>query len=328
MNERTHIGNETNAPDRNDERSVAKLLNLAGPRARISPAIERRVHAKVYGEWRRSSVVARSMRWAAPLALAAAILLAVAIGIRAPDVSLQPIGSVALVTGDASAGPATVAAGSTIHAGDSIRSGAQGISIRLNNGVSIRLREDSELAFADAGELTLASGGLYADTGQTIYRSGHLVVHTPTATTTDIGTQFMVTYSSDTMSVAVREGIVDVASSTQNFTATAGEKLTVKPGADVTTEVIPTSHESWEWAEELAPPYDIENRSLLDFLKWFARETGRELSFASDDVRMSAMRTRLHGSIADMTPLEAANSVLSSTAFRYRINQQNVEIDK
>lgn len=328
MNERTNIGNEVSAPDRNDERSVAKLLNLAGPRARISPDIERRVHSKVYDEWRRSSVIARGMRRAIPYALAATVLLAVAIGMRAPDVSLKPIGSVALVAGGASAAGATFIPGSTIHAGDTIRSGAQGISIRLNNGASLRLRANSEVLFADAGELTLESGGLYADTGQPIYRSGHLVVHTPTATTTDIGTQFMVTYASDTMSVAVREGIVDVASGQQNFTATAGEKLTVKPGDDVTTEEIPTSHESWEWAEELAPPYDIENRSLLDFLKWFARETGRELSFASDDVRLSAMRTRLHGSIANMTPLEAANSVLSSTAFRFQINQQNVQIDK
>lgn len=328
MNERTNIDDEAIARERVDEQSVARLLNLAGPRIRIPPEIERRVHARVHDEWRRSSAVARGMRRAIPFALAAAVLLAVAIGMRTPEVAVQPIGSVARVVGDPLPGGTILTAGSTIHAGDTISSGPQGISIRLNNGVSIRLRENSQVVFKDAGELTLESGDLYADTGQAIYRSQHLVVHTPAATTTDVGTQFMVTYRSDAMSVAVREGMVDVASDKQSYTAVAGEKLTVNSANDIRTEEIPTSHDTWAWAEKLAPPYDIENRSLLDFLKWFARETGRELTFASNDVRVSAMRTRLHGSISDLTPIEAAHSVLSSTAFRYQINQQSVQIDK
>lgn len=328
MNEQTSNGDNPRNRDRHDEIAVARLLHLAGPRAGIPSGIERRVYATVYEEWRRSSAVARGMRRAFPFALAAAILLAIAIGLRAPDVPLQPIGSVALVVGKPLPGEAKLAAGNTIHAGDTVRSGPQGVSIRLNNGVSIRLRENSEVMFAGTDELTLASGVLYADTGQPIYRSRYLVVHTPGATTSDVGTQFMVTYRDDTLSVAVREGMVDVARDDRNYTAIAGEKLTVTLANDVLTEEIPASHATWTWVEQLAPPYDIENRSLLDFLKWFARETGRELSFASDDVRLSAMRTKLHGSISDMTPTEAAHSVLSSTDFGYRIDQQSVQIGK
>lgn len=327
MNKGTIIQGKANTPNGEDEMSIAKLLNLAGPRASISPAIERRVHAKVYDEWLHSSRAARGFRRAIPFALAASILVAVVIGLRAPEVSMQPIGSVARVTGAAPANGPVVTVGELIYAGEDISTGTQGLSLRLNNGVSVRINAESQLSFENANELTLKSGMLYADTGQSIYNSRHIVVHTPAATTTDIGTQFMVSYRDDEMSVAVREGTVDVAHQDNNYTAIAGEKLTVTPRDDVRTAEISTSDGSWAWAEALAPDFEIENRSLLDFLKWFVRETGRELQFSSNEVRMSAMRTKLHGSISDMTPLEAAQSVLSTSGFQYRIDPESVHID-
>ena len=41
---------------------------------------------------------------------------------------------------------------------------------------------------------------------------------------------------------------------------------------------------------------------------------------------MSAMRTDLHGSVADFEPLEALESVLATTSFRYRIEADKIVV--
>jgi hypothetical protein len=82
----------------------------------------------------------------------------------------------------------------------------------------------------------------------------------------------------------------------------------------------------WDWTASLAPVFDIENKSLLDFLRWAARETGRELVFEDNELRMSAMRTDLHGSVEDFEPLEAVESVLATTNFRYRLEADRIVI--
>ena len=66
----------------------------------------------------------------------------------------------------------------------------------------------------------------------------------------------------------------------------------------------------------------------MDFLRWAARETGRELVFETNELRMSAMRTDLHGSVSDFDPLEAVESVLATTRFKYRIEADKIVIEQ
>ncbi|HWM27168.1 MAG TPA: STN domain-containing protein, partial [Woeseiaceae bacterium] len=98
------------------------------------------------------------------------------------------------------------------------------------------------------------------------------------------------------------------------------------PNDDVVFDKLAPYDSSWKWAEGLAPAFDIENRTLLDFLKWASRETGRELVFEDDITRMYAMGTRLHGSVSNFTPSEALESVLPTTRFKYRLNARQIII--
>ena len=108
--------------------------------------------------------------------------------------------------------------------------------------------------------------------------------------------------------------------------AVAGERLRIDASGDAVVGAVESHTDFWAWATELAPPFDIENKSLLDFLRWAARETGRELVFEDQDLRMSAMRTDLHGSVAGFQPMEAIESVLATTSFRYRIEPDRIII--
>jgi len=53
-----------------------------------------------------------------------------------------------------------------------------------------------------------------------------------------------------------------------------------------------------------------------------------QLVFESDDLRMSAMRTDLHGPISGLKPKEAMVAVMATTSFRYRIESGTIYIER
>jgi hypothetical protein len=68
--------------------------------------------------------------------------------------------------------------------------------------------------------------------------------------------------------------------------------------------------------------------SLLDVLRWAARETGRELVFADPELELAAMRADVSGSLPNVAPIEAATSVLAATRFTYRIEAARIVIER
>ena len=346
MNENTGQGY---SQDRDDE-TMQRLLRLAGPRPPIPADVEARVYERVHREWQTASqppdgsrvyrFVRREWekdttrrpyrRWALPAALAASVVLAVTVVLQPPPSAPArvTIGTVARVV-DAAASGALPAAGQPVYAGDVLATGAgQKLSVVINNAVSLRLDEDTTLAAVARDEFRLESGRVYADTGDFMYRDHGLVVHTPMGTVTDVGTQFAVQLAAGALDVAVREGRVDVSRGADEFVAVAGERLRLQEDEAAQMDAIAPHDPYWDWTTSLAPVFDIENKSLLDFLRWAARETGRELVFEDNELRMSAMRTDLHGSVEDFEPLEAVESVLATTRFRYRLEADRIVIER
>lgn len=316
----------TDAEVRPDD-AVSTLMNLAGPRAEIPADIEKRVHDNVHQHWQRSTNRKKTLRWAVPASLAATILIALAINFQAPDVPLRPVGTIAYVYGDPGSTSTAFVVGDTVYIGDDLETGPDsGMSILLADEISLRIAASTSIRLDQVDEITLFHGQVYADSGERIYRDRHLTINTSGGSATDIGTQFSVAYEGSRMSVAVREGRVDVSHDQSVMTAEAGDRLVLQPGLDVSVDQVAPYDASWDWATSLAPEFDIANRSLLNFLKWAARETGKTLVFSSDEVRMAAMRTELFGSIKSFTPEEALASVLPTTKFDYEIDEQSITI--
>ena len=306
--------------------SIAELLRLAGPRPAVPPDVEQRVHDAVRAEWRSTVRQRRALRWSVPIALAAAIVLAVALVTRGPEVRTAPIATVAVVDSDTGVLANGLSPGDAVYPGDEIATGDFGAALAANNGLSLRLDVGTSITLESAEELILRTGRIYADTGEAMYSESSITVRTGVGTAMDIGTRFAVAFLDGEMSVAVREGKVDVSGDRGSYTAEAGDMLTLTPNADVVFEELAPYDSSWAWAEALAPTFDLENRTLLDFLQWAARETGRELVFEDGTARLSARTTRLHGSVSDFTPSEALESVLPTTRFKYRLNTQQIVI--
>ncbi len=345
MNDKTSQGNST---DRDDE-TMQRLLRLAGPRAPIAEDIEARVYARVHREWQASSrqpdgarvyqhvrrewkkdaTRRRYRRWVLPAALAASLVLAVTMVLQPPPSTPQSvvIGTVAKAVAGG-AGGTLPAPGQPVHAGDVLATGpGERLSILINNAGSLRLDQNTTLTVVAKDEFRLDAGRIYADTGDFMYRERGLVIDTAMGSVTDVGTQFAVQLGAERLDVAVREGRVDVSRGADEFVAVAGERLRLEQD-EATVDMIETHDAFWDWTAALAPAFEIENKSLLDFLRWAARETGRDLTFEDNELRMSAMRTDLHGSVADFEPLEAVESVLATTRFRYRLLADRIIIER
>ena len=174
----------------------------------------------------------------------------------------------------------------------------------------------------------LVGGRVYADTGDLMYRRNNLLVHTSIATVSDIGTQFAVSIDDDDLEVAVREGRVDIRRDTATDVAVAGERMQIDAsGVSNIDELLP--HDAfWQWTSSLAPAFDIEGKSLLEFLRWAARETGKRLEFEDQELRMAAMRVDLHGTVVDIAPIDALRSVLATTTFDYQIDSDRILIKR
>jgi len=330
-----------------DDETLARLLQLAGRSEPIDSEIEDRVYRAVRQEWLASSSQpdsarvytnvrrewnktparrSRVRRWVVPLAMAASVILAISVVLQPTPPVETPV-PVGMVARNVASKADQNSVGTEIYIGDTLATGADGgLSITLANAESVRLDEGTTLVVMAANRFELVEGRVYADTGNLMYRDKGLIIDTPLGAVTDVGTQFSVDLDDRLLDVAVREGRVDVIDAGQEFVAVAGERMRIKPGQGATFEELAAHDQYWDWVSALAPSYDIENRSLLDFLRWASRETGLELVFVDNDLRMAAMRTDLHGSIENFEPDEAISAVLSTTNFDYRFEGNKLVI--
>lgn len=333
---------------KDDEETLANIIRLAGERPEIPLSVESRVYNRVQQEWRSSTAVpngdkvyaevqkswrrrtlgTQMMRWLVPAGVAATAILAFAL-LSVPQP--EPVQSVATVSRVVGSGllAQQFSAGSPVHIGDVITTAAdEGLSLSLARHESLRIDANSRLRVDASDRFTLLAGRIYADTGQFVYRDKGLLIDTDFGNVSDIGTQFSVAVSGSALDVAVREGRVDVRNSQQTYAARMGERLTVdKAGTALLVELAPHDP-TWAWVTDLAPSFDLAGKSLLEFLKWGARETGRILQFESDDTRMFAMRTDVHGSVEGLTPDQALEAILATTSVRYRIEADKIVISR
>lgn len=333
----------TNMPERDpDDETIARLFRLAGRSEAVPSNVEARVYdrvlqewqsstaqpdsARVYRkvrrEWSKTSSRSAARRWLLPVALAASAVLAFVVFTQPAQDVTRPLPVGTIVKNTVAGGSQPV--GTHIYAGMTLETRVDGgLSVALQNAESLRLDAGSKLVINDGDDFTLVAGRVYVDTGDFMYRNKGVVIDTQFGVVSDVGTQFSVDISADLLDVAVREGRVDVQSGGQELVAVAGERLLVDESNNAEVGTLQPHDAYWNWVAELAPVYDLENRSLLEFLRWAARETGRELVFEDDELRMAAMRADLHGSVDDITPVEAVKAVMSTTSFRYRL-----EVDK
>ena len=75
------------------------------------------------------------------------------------------------------------------------------------------------------------------------------------------------------------------------------------------------------------PPFSIEGRSVDEFLGWAARETGRQVVYASPDIEQQARRVTLSGTVEGLAPDQALAAVLATTSLRPVVDREQIGIE-
>ncbi len=218
-----------------------------------------------------------------------------------------------------------VTAGQSLSVGQQLVTGPQGkAALTLAQGVTLRLDTDTRIALAGIDRVVVERGAVYLDSGldsgERPSTGSRLRIDSAFGSTQHLGTQYEVRVLPEQMDVSVREGQVALTDDIRGATPTvaqAGEQLTIGSTGALTRGTVDRQDPRWNWITDVTPPYAIEDRRLTEFLAWVSRETGRDLVFASPEVRAAAEEIILRGSIAGLSPDAALAAVMATTNLSY-----------
>ena len=317
-----------------DEDTAERALREGLRADRLSPEAMQRIRLATEAEWRAQNSPARRNRawWAA--GSAAMLVVAAALGVWSNDSNRADgaaLGSLARVASDSVVeerllrSDRVLAEGAIIHGNQSLDIRDDAL-VTLESGGNLRLARASSVQVLAANAVQLKRGELYVDIPPQAHRAGDFVVITPEGEFRHMGTQFAVAIVKGGTRVRVREGSIQWNGSKSSSLVSAGNEAVIDHDQKISRESIATTGREWAWVESLAPEMDIEGRPLIEFLTWFARESGRKLVLTDDAVRKQVNTVKMHGSIRGLTALEALSAVMAATSLQYQLPEGVIRV--
>jgi len=314
-----------------DEQLLTSLFRGVSVRERAPEEHERELRVALYTEWSQITgrrVRARRNRWLAVAASVVAVIVGTILLSQPPVVpDLPPTvahvqnleGEVRVSNPDRIGAILAVAEGSQLREGHRLATTAGQLAVSLERGGSLRLATDTVLQLVSGNEVELVSGAVYFDSRHERAASDPFLVHTSAGAVRHLGTQYIARDNGQSVEISVREGAVELSGDGGRLSVSTGEMLQAAAGGqEIGRQSIDLYGDHWEWADRMAPAFEIDGNTLFDFLSWAARETGYRLQFDSADVERAARLTILHGRI-DMEPFPMLSAVLSTTELRHDI---------
>lgn len=305
-----------------EDRAIASLLRAVGRREAMPEGIRQKWEQHFRSELR--SVIDR-LQWRRRLVFGlcaglAAIAITLVMGVpqpATPDISiriLQVRGESYLHRNDGTT--LLLQAGQGLNPGSQISSGNSALlslvygrhNLRLNNNTRVELGHDRVL---------LLSGEIFASDEASVAQKQAITVETRHGSIRDIGTQFLVALYPDRTVTTVRKGALLINTADRQFRTAAipgkASRLVLFTSRQVQRESVDPTGVEWEWIYQAAPAFDLDGKSVYEFLQWSANETGRHLLFASTAAESYARTTVLHGDLGNLNPEQAVGPVLITT---------------
>jgi hypothetical protein len=215
--------------------------------------------------------------------------------------------------------------GSSLQVGQSLDVRGDTV-VDFGAGGNLRIARSSAIEIRAPDVVSLTRGELYVDIPPGSRTASTFRVLTRAGEFRHVGTQFAVLISADLMTLRVREGEVVWRGAAGESTVAAGTEVTLDRDGNTTRRQIPTAGRDWSWTEAMAPDVVIENRPLLEFLRWFARETGRTLEM-DEPSRQQALSILMHGSVQGLTVTEALSVVMATTpSLKYELPEGVIRV--
>lgn len=307
--------------DTEDDRLFETLIGQAGQPEEPSP---RQMQA-----WRHQleaglAARRRQRRWTLAGvggALAASLVLAVLLmpGAQPPAPGAPVARVVTAVGGNMAQRQGTarraLAPGDALVAGELVESGMRSaLGVRLGT-TDLRVDARSRLRF-EAGSVELLAGRIYVDSGVAPDAAGARatpVIVTPRGTIRDVGTQYVVAVTADSVTAAVREGTIvfDRENGDLRLAAPAdgARQVTIDASGELRRSDGSGREDLWSWALAASPGLSVAGRSAHEVLSWAARERGQRLAYASEVAQRTARQVVLGGSAPPSGPEQAVLDV-------------------
>jgi ferric-dicitrate binding protein FerR (iron transport regulator) len=311
--------NDTDADDRATEHALREGLSVNV----LSTEAMRRIRQATESEWR--EMARAPVRRRPRLFAVAASVLGIALAAGVSWLVLRPDTASGAVFGEVAsvdtaglfevklfARDTSLAAGSSLHAGQVLDSRGNAI-VTLANGGNLRIARASAVEIREPDAVQLARGEIYVDIPPGSHAANSFRVFTAAGEFRHVGTQFAVMIAEGQTRLRVREGEVKWRAPSGESTVAAGTEVTIDRNGQVTQRKIPTAGRDWAWTEAMAPDVIIDNRPLLEFLQWYARETGRRLDI-DEQSRKQAAEILMRGSVKGLTVSEALSAVMATTS--------------
>ncbi|MCZ6500714.1 MAG: FecR family protein [Gammaproteobacteria bacterium] len=328
-----------NKRNKNQTQSVdetfSSLLGQASPRRKAPERDEWEIREAALAEWKRITGKRRERRVLVSLAVAATVVVVLASLINISrfaetDMDLQPFANVERQIGEIIIfEPATdtwrelaesdvvLSSGQIIETGSGAR-----LAVSWNAGGLLRMDEKTRVSLIAYDQIHLFSGRLHYDS-KSLYSDRqplvNLLIETPYGTVRHMGTQFMAELADGALAVSVREGEVAISGASMETLALAGEQVIIsESGIEVRQSILPYSDE-WKWAQEIAPVYELDGRSMDEFLQWISRESGFVVEYETESAKSLAEETILHGKI-DLPPMKALEIMFQTADLVYELH--------
>ena len=326
----------------NTEELFAALFRNAASRSRPPAGEEERIRQSLHTQWRQLSQRRHRFRLTAMLGAAASVVLAVYFvavfydGPAGVDSSrvlanvLRHAGS-PTVGETASTEPARViGADEMLTSGSVIATGRSGrLAIRWLDGESVRLDHHTRIILKSESTIHLLSGRVYIDSGSPetgVNSAGRLAIETSFGRVNHIGTRYMAELEDSGVLVSVSQGRVAVMADRVETIANTGQQLSVDAQGLVETNTIPGHDRYWDWVQEISPVFELDGRTMADFLAWVSRESGRSLEYATSEAETLAHETIMRGTVT-LQPARALDLMLQTSDLQARLYDGMISID-
>lgn len=210
--------------------------------------------------------------------------------------------------------------GRAVRRGEWLQSSAQrGLTLDLTTGDRLRMAAQSRLKFLENDRLHLESGAVYfasgvRDDARRTPPQSALYIETDIGQVIHLGTRYMVQRTADRMNVRVRSGAVRVRTALTDAALQHGsEAAYAADGRELFRRPLHSAAPAWGWVDALAPPLAIDGRRLTEVLNEIALETGREIAFADETVRLDCGMIELKGPLLELAVGDRLFAVLVTT---------------
>lgn len=315
-----------NHTQKNTDKLFESLFEHAASRPKPPADDETRIREQLHAQWQAITNKRRRRRWVTGLAVAASVVVVSFVSISVFNQSTGPIPSTELASVDKVDGRVTAALSSgavlTVEFDRSLQSGsllttAYGarVALRWNGGESIRLDENSRLRLISDSEVELINGRVYIDSHADMQKGiegDSLAIKTAFGTVRHIGTQYITSLTREQVAVTVRRGSVLVMDNGHETIAKSGQQLSISSDGEIAYTPIKSYGENWLWVQEISPDFNLDARSVADFLNWVSNESGHPLSYGSAVAESLAADTVMHGTV-NLQPMRALELMLETS---------------